>query len=110
MNKLLIFFILVLLLFLYLYFFIKGEKFINIADSHQVYQNYRDYLDTNYNNLERQNGNIIKQMCIFNKKRPPMISSNCFTDKYYKCVKNKNIPTKVCVLNSSNICTIPIIN
>lgn len=107
MNKLLISILLVLLLNLYLFIINKTENFINVFDAHQVYQNYRNYIDTNYGGKIKHITKL-QQICKLN--RPSMISSNCYYDTYNKCLNNSQLSKKSCIINASNRCVIAHIN
>ena len=68
-------FILILILLLYLS---KKEHF-NVANQHNLYTNYRNYIDDNYKNT------LLPQNHLY------QISDNCFVDHVNRCIGNKNL-------------------
>ena len=76
MIVILLFILILILLILYLS---KKENF-NVANQHNLYTNYRNYIDDNYNNNYSLPQNHLYQ-----------ISDNCFVDHVNRCIGNKNL-------------------
>ena len=83
--------------------------------SHDVYQRYRNYIDSNFKPEIRFNTqNPILFNNISNIKVPYRISPNCFDDRYNKCFyyRKDNISNKQrlmdCEKMSLNSCIIPL--
>ena len=86
-------------MFVLLFTFKTQERFsVSLCKQHNLYKNLRDYIDSNYKNPERVNPRCF----------PGKISSNCFVDKYNKCItKNGEVSKNKCELNSLNKCQMP---
>ena len=90
--KLLISFLILTLLNLYNFFILLKENFkLPVYKAHNVYINYRNYIDNNYSSNYNSNysdnyldNNNISQLDNYYSNHYK-ISDNCFSDKYEKC-------------------------
>ena len=75
---------------------------IRLEKAHGLYIDYRNLIDGNDHLLSR---NKFKSK---GRLFPYKISSNCFADKYQKCLCNSNKNGKICEDHSQNLCVLPV--
>jgi hypothetical protein len=81
--------ILILLFILILLLYLSKKEHFNVVNQHNLYTNYRNYIDDNYYNYKNT---LLPQNHLY------QISDNCFVDHVNRCIGNKNLCQKYSLL------------
>ena len=77
--------ILLLISLILLILYLSKKEHFNVANQHNLYTKYRNYIDDNYNNYNYNNNYSLPQNHLY------QISDNCFVDHVNRCIGNKNL-------------------
>jgi hypothetical protein len=83
--------IIILLFILILLLYLSKKEHFNVVNQHNLYTNYRNYIDDNYKNTFLPHNHLYQ------------ISDNCFVDHVNRCIGNK----KLCQMYSLHKCVGP---